>query len=370
MYLGLLIYILIYSIFGLCTVAEYGTSLKYNSEKVAIHRKMPWILILSFSIVCALFNYYSTSISAGMGSDRKNYLFDFNGFRSASVGLDIVFAIVKFFSGDIYTAFYLTTFLCCLITFYAYRKLPDADYNTILFLLSTNFVVFTFTGLKQCYACAFAALFFAFAFRERTKRNVIVCIILIIVASMFHSTGFILVPVYMFILFSPRKSGYINLTIILLILVAIFIQPISLVVARVVEGPFPQLASTITQYLGSESSFGTQELNITALQGFPFYILIVLGLLNRKMISKVEPRYDMYLVLAALGGLFYILSFFSYWMSRFSSIFFIPMGILYAMNMKYMSRNNRLVISALIVVFELILTLRSYLLVYSLWGGF
>lgn len=190
--------ILIYAVISLtcCSAAKrcYVRSVDRLTGQSDSARKMPYSLIFSIAALFALYNAYCTGGKLPTGGDRLNYYLDFSGFRkNESVALQLIFNVVKYCGGDIFTVYYFTTFVCVFLTFVAYRKMPRADYCAVALLLLTDFVFFTFTALKQCYACACAAMFFAYAIDENTPKNVVLSITYLTAACLFHTSGFILI---------------------------------------------------------------------------------------------------------------------------------------------------------------------------------
>lgn len=349
--------------------SEYQKALRINN--VRMEGKLRPFSILLVALLFTLLNIYCTLNSVSMGSDRINYNMNFMGVRkSPSVGLELIFSLVRMFSNRIETVFYLTTFLCCCIVFWAYRNWWDADSKAIVFLLSTNFVFFSFTGLKQIYACAFAALFFSLCMKPRTLKRDIMSISLIIFACAFHSTGFILIPIFVSFLILDDNTKYTKIIIISMLLLLIFMKPIFMVVARWITKIFPYLATKIYEYFASETRQMDEGSTIAFIKGFPYYILLLWGGLNRKKLLSKFKNYDKYLILSALGTVFAISSVISYWLSRFVYIFYLPMGVFYSILMRYESRNNRCIIGFLIIGSSLFFTLRSVALTFINFGGY
>ena len=113
-----------------------------------------FIVIVLFSLLFTFINIFCTKKSINMGSDRYNYMLSFLGIKSTSVGLSYIFLFIKLFSNNINTVFYFTTFLACFAIFWSFYKNNDADKNTLLFILLTDIIFFSFTGLKQIYFLA------------------------------------------------------------------------------------------------------------------------------------------------------------------------------------------------------------------------
>lgn len=346
-----------------------SASNSFGNNKFDDTRKISVTGMLVVSIVFAAFNWYCTSRSVGYGSDRLNYLTDFNGIRKTSIGLEFVFKLYKHFSGNFLLLLYIITFFCCFIALLSYRHCVDASYYTILFLLSTNFIVFTFTALKQSFSIVLSYAVFVIMEQKKCAARDVCALILSIIACLFHSTGFILFPILIYFWISEKTSKYTRLIILILLFSALFFEQICLVVARLV--PIGRLSAKIYEYFGNKATHGQEGTGLIILKGFPYYILAIWGALYRKLINKRKRKmYDRNLILTVMGVVFFLASAHSYWMARFTALFYFPMGVLFNMLMQQTSRNNRKIFSTTIIVSALLLTLRSMILVYINFGGY
>ena len=187
----LITYIFI-SLISICLV--YTDEIKYN--KMKLKNRLSIFTILMVSLLFTFFNIFSTNIASEYGSDRINYAYEFTGVRSTgSIAMDFLFKIFKNFGGNIEIFFYFTTFTCVFLTLLAYRISKRTNYKVFILLLTSEWILFTITALKQTYACAFSCFFFIFLTEyENKKYGTIFIIAFAIIASMFHITGLILFP--------------------------------------------------------------------------------------------------------------------------------------------------------------------------------
>ena len=172
----LFLYFLICIISSLFINADYKRYRSNGRSKVKIKISSMIIIATLFSVLNWFITVY---ISNGvLGSDRLNYNVEFQGVRSVgSPGLQWIFDIVLRLGGDIYWVFYLTTFITCYLTLVAYRRSQMATPKFMVLLFVSEYIFFTFTGLKQAYAVAFSYLFFVNAIENKTLKGNVLCII-------------------------------------------------------------------------------------------------------------------------------------------------------------------------------------------------
>lgn len=369
--LCILLYLLVvFTCYKYCKMKySYVSVCNQNRTTIMWKRKFPIIAIMVFSLLLAMINLYSTNVATIVGGDRTNYIYDYIYGRNTTIGLDFLFKLAKSISLDINSFFYLTTFICCFFTFLAYRLSDESSSNVVLFLLSTNFVFFTFTGLKQCYACALASIFFALILKKKSLKRDVICLITIVLACLFHAAGFILVPIYLLFWISQSSFKYRRVFTLLIFLCAVFFEPITLSVAKVTSSFLPYFSAKIIEYFGEGASSDSSS-NIVFLRGFPFYILYAYCWMNKKYFSLKIKNYDLLMILTLLASIFFLLTIKSYWVYRLTSMFYFPMGVLYDDVITYSSYNNRIVLNVLIIGTALFFTLRSVLLVFINYGGF
>ena len=334
--------------------------------------KMPLWLIFAYALLFTLYNVYCTETGAALGYDRSNYAYDFVHFgarNALSVGLEAIFNIVLLFGGTIETVFYLSTFLCCALTFYAYRLSDAASAPVIPLLLCSEFVFFTFTALKQCYACAFASLFFVLMMRKRTAANTLAALLMMVLACLFHTVGYVLIPLF-FLLLSREKRDISFLIIgAALIAIVFFLPQIALLLEAITSPIIPSLAAKIRAYFGALAvTSGNEASPFSFLKWIPFYFITAYGFFRRRELQPQIPNYDAYLVISCVASAAALCSFTSYWFYRFLYMFFLPVFIFYN-QMAEKSDDRR---GPDIVVYGGLgfLLLRFLVQVYVYYGGF
>ena len=252
----------------------------------------------------------------------------------------------------------------------AFRRNKNAGYRTLIFLMCTNLVFFTFTGLKQSYAIGFSALLFSnMLAKEKKELITLENILLIILASLFHTTGFILILLYLLFLIQRKNNRYTMLVIFGLAVVLVAFQPLCLLIAKVSSGVFPSLSVKLLQYFGN-SALDSDSGSMVFIKGTPFYALFLYGCIFRKAFKNKNSQYDSYLILTGIASLFFLASAKQYWMYRFTYMFYFPMGVFYDQLIGWNKRGNQIMIMLTVALPVLVLNIRELTMIFSRYGGF
>lgn len=243
--------------------------------------KISFFAILIIAMLFTFYNWYVTNLSVTMGGDRQNYYLNFYKIReSPSIGLTVMINIIRIFSNNINILFYVTTFISILLVLIAYKISDNASPSGITLLLLSQFPLFTFTGLKQSFAISFSAVFFVLLLEK--NRNRFLCILLMVLAVLFHPSAYILIPLF-FILPKEREKKTVVIYFLALIIGSFFLIPILLFLAKISASVLPNLSSVIYDY------FGSQEIEMngytTVLSGIPYYIITILGFVKRNKVK-------------------------------------------------------------------------------------
>lgn len=330
-------------------------------------------IISTFGILLAsvLFSWFNKYVSFGKtisSGDRLNYLQDFNGRLTGYIGFDTFLKIAHCLTDNFYYVLYAVTFICCFTVLYAVKVSFDSTPGSLFILLCTPFILDTFSGLKQVFACAFAAIMFSEFSKPVSIKRDVVCIISIVFACLFHTSGYLLIPIYLVL----RLSNYINyrIAIVSIIAIALFLQPVLLFVADHTASIFPTLSIKLNEYFSEGASQETDGSTIAFIKGLPYYIATVLGLLNRDKNNK-DSKYDMYLLLLCIGSVSYACSLASYWLIRLISILYFPISIaIYKVISSETNAKYRLYEYVIVVGSLLFFTLRSLSLNIYNYGGY
>lgn len=330
--------------------------------------------IVFFSLLFTCYNIYVTTIGEHYGKwegDRGNYLYSFFYGRDTSVGLDSIFQLAHYFSIDFVPLLYIISFVCCVLYFIGFRKIKDQTILALLFFLSTDAIFLTFAQLKQCFSNALGGIFFALMLDENNSRQKdIVCLVLAFGASLFHSTGFILFLI--FALFKLMEQSKINVKLVFItaLFCIFFYEPVLFFVAKITSN-VPVLSSKITDYFIESPIQGNEGSWATFVKGFPFYIVFLYALFNRKNFFFDIRKFDRYLLLSFVGAILYLFSVQSYWMFRFTSLFYLPIGVFFGLLMK---RESSVLVKYLVAFFVIgglfVVRIRHIILSYINSGGY
>ena len=342
------------------------TGLITKNKKTPTHY---FALIIIYALLFALVNLICTRTSIAFGSDRENYLHEFGGNRETSVGLEFVFYLFRITSNNFEHVLLFTTFICTLIILFTHKFFENNSKVSLVFLLTTDFVFFTFTSLKQSYACALSAVFFLLLTRRKTFARNIVCILLIVLASLFHSSSVILIPIFIICNLKKITKTTLLIYVLLLLLLFVFFNNIGAFLSALVKPFSSGLSALLSKYFvnldySDETSF------VAFLKGTPFYLLFGLGCFYRDRIKNKCKDYDMYLILLSTASMLYLCSIYIYWTMRFRAFFYLPAAIFLSVICKNVSLPEKQIISFSVIGLNAILLVRWIYLVFSNYGGF
>ena len=358
---------------GLIFFVYYTSKSNYYKSLNDRKLKLSNTKIVIYSLMFTMFNCYITSLKTidSSSADRYNYLQDFNGRKTGYWGFDLYLETIHSFTNNFNVALYLTTFICCILMFVAYKKSSDSSPISLLLLLSTRFIFDTFVNLKQCFACVFASIMFAVVMdkEKKTVINNLIAVGCIILACLFHSSGYILIPLYV-VFIKKRNIDFKFATIIVFILI-ILLKPMSLIVADAIHGYVPILSDKIYEYFLDDSVHEVERSGIVVIKGVRYYIPFILGLLKRKEIKDNNDRYDEYLLLLLLGCASYAATLVSYWMMRMIQILYFPICIAIYQTLSNEKKDKNRVMQYIIVEGSMLFfLLRSIYLNIVNFGGY
>ena len=325
---------LIYTLISVSFVCTVGAPQKDTPEQPHSHRQQILHIlecVILFALLYTFYNVFCTLTTPTMGYDRTNYSIEFNAGNAGSptLGLYVIYTIVRAFGGNIYAVFYFSTFFFTAVSVWAffYTGLHNR-YALTLFVL-TDIIFFSFTALKQIYACAFAVILFAVAQKKTTLPHVLICLSAMALACLFHNAALILIPTYPLLLLckSRQLKGWQLFTLIgLLLLSVLFLDQIAMLVARLVEPIKPSISSKIIEYFTKEDGSWNKAV---VLKGLPYYLIVLFGIRKRSRLREQIANYDMLLMMSALGAAMYLASIQSYWMYRTTEFYVFPICIFF-----------------------------------------
>lgn len=339
-------------------------------DNVHSKEKVSYYTIVLISAFFTLFNVFVTLISDGYGSDRLNYAYEFTGARSStSVALDYIFKIVNRCGGSIKTVFYMTTFICVFVTLLAYKKSSRVNSNVFCLLLTSEWILFTLTALKQAYACALAYLFFVYAIEDMTRKGTFKAILCAGIASLFHISGLILFPVLLLIKKRNMKKKTLFVWMFLLVIGILAFEPLMLMMANIIDNFMPIYAQKIKNYFSEEGNIVDEASRFAFIKYLPIYYVTFLGFVYRKRYSMAIEGYNKFQFISTLSTCLVAYSMVSYWFSRFAGIFYFPIFVFYNLISSRIHNKKKKLLSDLIVYGGgTVVLLRKILLIFINYG--
>lgn len=358
----------IYLIYILIVYGIVGNSYRRN-QCVCDKRKILCIEIIFIAGLSVLLNVIFTNIGIITGSDRLNYIYEFSGARAPdSLGLQWIFSLVHTLGGDIYTVYNITTFITVFLTLYAYKKSKYANEKVILLLLSTQWVFFTFTALKQSYANAFAALAFVKIIEGEKRKDYLWGSFFIVLAILFHSSAIILVPITILIIINKtlsKKSGIISAFV---IIGSLFIQKIAVLFAKIINPFLPMVAAKISQYMTDFGASGGDSLAV--LKYVAIFVILLWAIVNRNRYINTIEGYTKYEMVTLFAAILLLYSVISYWFVRFIDMLYFPVFVFYVLIDKgTMLSGNRNLIRCIVYGSQFFFTFRWILRIFNIYGG-
>lgn len=365
--------ILLYYLIGIITIVI----IKNDYDRYNYFRKQEKIKATSVAVICFIWTFYNivvTCDAVDYSSDRHNYVLNFEGIRETpSLGLLNIIYVLRYVNASPDQLFFLTSFICVLLTLISYRSSRDAKPVTILLLLSSQYVLMFLVNLKQAYAVAFASISIMLAIEHNGLKNLILEFLFDALAFIFHPAAFILFIVSCVL----RCNKIINNNFIVLIglgLVFIFFDNLMNMMSVVIGQIIPDISNKIDMYFGDNQTIGAVNGEISFVKGIPFYIIFVYGIINKyKYKHSIDDinKYNKYLFVSGLVVIFYLANIYNYWMSRFCYFFYFIDFVFFT---QILAREKNKLIAAAMFIFVLMqlmfITTRYIYICYQLDYGF
>ena len=369
---SLLIYITI-ALSSVCLVVHDYRKYQMHNAEICLQntrRKISYITIVVIVILFSLYNMYVTIHSPNYGGDRINYVAYYNGVKSLEESALVY--VINFFNNmglDYKVLFYFTTFFLVSCLLIAYKISVDALPSAFMFIVVSQYILISFTALKQTYAIAFATLFFALVLTYGNARISIWEIVMIVLAILFHPSAFLLILIY--IMIKMRKNTQrLAILFLCLIVITIFMEPIMIKAASFLNPIIPGLAAKISSYFGSARTVIRESSSFAILKGTSLFFIAIYGSLKRKYLVNKIRNYDNYLILSWIAAFCYIMGVYNQWLSRAVYLFIFPVYIFWGLLLRYVRiPTNKFFYYCITFAFTALVTYREIALVYINWGG-
>jgi transmembrane protein EpsG len=248
-------------------------------------------------------------------------------------GFQIFQMILKKYTNDPQVMIFITalvTNLFIISVFYKYSRLIELS---VFVYVTSGYFITSMNGIRQCLAAAIIFAATKYLLEGSWKRYFLI----VIIASFFHETALILLPVY----FIVRRKAWTKVTF-LLILIAIIIV--------IGFNEFSQIlfsAIQDTQYSGyKDFSEGGANIIRVAVEGAP----ILIAFLGREKLRTLMPNSDFIVNMCILGFVFMIISTQDWIFARFSIYFDLYQFILISWIIKLFKQNGQRLVYFTIIV--------------------
>ncbi len=319
-----------------------------NDDHIDYQKKIRPYAIVLITLLWLLFNWLITSLHPNMGADWTNYSADFDGYRETpSLGLSLLIKLVHLVHGDMYLLSRISTAILIISVLIAYKYSKIATPQCMLFFFLTQTTFLSIALLKQSSSNAFATIFFVFAIDYKNKASRIICILCIFLACLFHPTGFILIPLYIFYIVPKSNKSYIFYLFSVFVL-ALFFEPIMVFCGKALSGVIPSLGNKISSYF-NENTTNNNSISLSFIKSLGELIIVLVGIYKRKTLRKYIPNYDNYLVTAITGEFFYLISVYSLWLYRMIYLFYFALFVFFDLLLQNMKlKSNYMIIKTVV----------------------
>jgi hypothetical protein len=336
---------------------------KEETESILAGQKVPW---LNLVLISFLLSIYSKLLGiTGDLVDRVNYVFSFlYRFPDSYPSLEalwnektepafiLLIQLIRRVTNDPDWFFFFTTFLFVGISvFVLFRISNQYVVGIALFMMSLYYFQSTYL-IRQSIAVAFVNLAILSFLENRKLRY----FIYVAVAGMFHSTSFIMFPIYFVFKYAETKRIY-------------QIIMISFAVLFIASGPLFETVIPGLPYVGQYIVLENFKYALgdgspaTIIKGFPFYLITFLALLHRNELRDKMKQADVFILSSLLYSMSWLLTYNMYWLFRIGWFLMLPTLILVPELFKVMKdRKERMFFGCIFIVSLLFITVRQLVL--------
>lgn len=278
-----------------------------------------------------------------VGTDYSNYVSLYNFIsRGIRPNLELGYWAINYIFKDFENGYRYVFFTSALITysllFWVFKKEGTNPYS-VIFLVGFGFLFFTNNIIRQ----GIAISIFYYSIQYIYKRKLYKYIIAIVITSLFHTSAFLLLPIY-WIAKIKIKPTYWYLIIFFSLMLGIL---------NIEASIFFKIASMFPKYNSLLHHFDTSS-KIISTSNIILLVLSILVLSSYKYI-ETDKRSTVYLNLFLIGTSLSLIVFRSFYLMRFTFYFFYVAVILIPLILKRIpSKNNRQIYFILFLVFSLI----------------
>lgn len=282
-----------------------------------------------------------------------------------SPGLNLIYYILHMFTCNTDILLFTVSATACLIMLFSYRIYDEAEPSCILFLLLSIFFIETCqVNLKQGVACGLASIFFA----EIMKKGYVSALALAIIATLFHVTAGPILLISFFVVWAINiNNRLVKIIVLSSVIISLFrFDALIEIIGRM--GSFiPGLNDKLLEYTSPSGIIESDTTLLVVFKGIPYYLISIVGLYDRKFYKDEIAHYDSYLAISFLASVSYVMSGFSYWMSRVINYYWMTDFVFFGLLLSKMENtNNRLIIRSWFILMMFVLTFRELIQIYIL----
>jgi transmembrane protein EpsG len=295
-----------------------------SSSDLAINNKTPILNIFLITIILSLYTAYLDT--TGYLPDPIRYAWSFlyrypAYYESLETLLksdtEIGFLLLNMLMGKItnnpYWLFFTIAFITTFINLYTAYKISKR-YTLIVFLYLVSLYYFnTIYTLRQTLAISFGNL----ALLSYLKDLKVKYFLFSIIAFAFHTTSFILIPLYFIFKMIKSTKAYVYIGIISILILIFFGSIFNTLLPGI-----PYIGEQLTDSYGDFSIGGGTSTII--LKGLPFYLLTIFAILRRNKLKKIMDKADFYITCSVFYSLCWLFSYNMYWLFRMCWYFILP----------------------------------------------
>lgn len=359
---------ILYKIAVYCEKHTKSLAIVFNKRKIFNIRKKRSLHLFFIIVFCFLEGIYAI-ICGPQGvyiADRAFYAkrFSLDIFTPASsVGLYYIQSFLRELTDNPDVLFFVVGALYLLVTCIVYNK-AQTDATVWILIGASQYLLFGCYQLKQALASAFVAMSIIFFQRD----NKIFCFFCLVIAILFHEVAWVMVPIY-FILYNEKSKIIKFVGYSALILSILGFNYMSNYAISIATGIIPGMSSQLALYVDSAQELIVDNNFMTICKGLPFYLITIEGIVYRRELKNIIPKYDACLFLSCFVSTMYFLSAFMYWMWRFGELVYLPVFIFASQLYQKSNNKNAKIVFYLIIVLLALFTYRKLFISYFTYGG-
>lgn len=294
-------------------------------------RVLSTVSLLVITILLAWYSVLSLPETIDLAGDRSLYWFLYQSnvdISSRSKGLAWEWNLLRQIAVSKEFLFFSTSFLFILLTLISLKNCKQSTPQALLLLSVSIYFIYGYVLLKQNMANAFSCAAFTSFFNitnENNRKKIILILLTVLFVSLsfiFHESAYLLVLVFpVLFLWDNKYVRWVGTFAIFAALIAIPFFNSSILTYFMNANE--DLESQVAAYASAEMSTNI----ITIVKGAPFYIITIVGFINRRNLIERISNYDRYLLLSLITSAASILSMVNYWYFRFGMLLYAPVFV-------------------------------------------